>query len=234
MRSSVRRTEPVRETIAGIPVELRRKRIKNMHLRIKADGSVVVSAPLKMSSNTIEGFVQAKREWIQKHQGKIEQRLSLLPVAYETGEPLPVWGKTYTIELVHGARNSLELLGDTALLTAREASTPEQRARYVREWYRAQLVSEASVLFDKWEARIGLKPLDWQTKYMTSRWGTCSIQAKRIWLNVRLAEKPRECLEYVTLHELVHLVERGHGDRFKALMDSYLPQWREVRRRLNE
>jgi predicted metal-dependent hydrolase len=119
-------------------------------------------------------------------------------------------------------------------LTAHEGSTAEQRGNFVREWYREKLKGEVSRLLPKWESVTGLKCNSWQTKYMVSRWGTCNILKRKIWLNPRLAIKPLECLEYIILHELLHLRVNNHGADFKALMDKYMPSWRDIRKRLNE
>jgi predicted metal-dependent hydrolase len=125
------------------------------------------------------------------------------------------------------------LSGDIAILTARKGSTVEQRDRFIREWYRKSLKTEIGNILPKWERITGLKASGWQTKYMTTRWGTCSKETGRIWLNLQLAKKTPECLEYIILHELVHLAEKNHGERFTAHMDKYMPMWREVRMTLN-
>lgn len=105
---------------------------------------------------------------------------------------------------------------------------------YVREWYREQLKDDIARLLPKWEKITGLKASSWQTKYMTTRWGTCNSKTGKLWFNLQLAKKTPECLEYVILHELCHLEEKNHSDRFVALMDKYMPMWREVKATLNE
>jgi len=123
--------------------------------------------------------------------------------------------------------------GDKAVLTVRRESTPEQREAFIREWYRGLLKEEIAGRLPKWENKTGLKASGWQTKYMTTRWGTCTRKTGKIWLNLQLAKKTPECLEYVILHELVHLVEKTHNKRFVSLMDKYMPMWREVKATLN-
>jgi predicted metal-dependent hydrolase len=120
-----------------------------------------------------------------------------------------------------------------AVLNVRCESTAKQRDTFVREWYREQLKAEVARLLPTWEAMTGLKCDSWQSKYMTSRWGTCNIARRKIWLNLQLAKKPVECLEYVILHELVHLLVKNHNADFKALMDTYMPFWRDVKKKLN-
>ena len=116
----------------------------------------------------------------------------------------------------------------------RRGSTKEQREAYIREQYRAMLKAEAARLVPVWEARTGLHCNSWHTKYMKTRWGTCNTVKKRLWFNVQLAEKPLECLEYVVLHELPHTKIGNHGKEFTAIMDQHMPEWREVKKRLNE
>lgn len=220
--------------ISGIPIEVCKKDIKNMHLYVKPpNGNVVVSAPLTMSDEAIERFVRTKISWVKKQVAKFDNQLRQSQREYVTGEALYVWGKQYYLQVEYGIRNSLTMSGSKAVLTVRRASTAAQREKFVREWYRDLLKVEIERLLPKWEKTTGLKAAGWQTKYMTTRWGTCNIKTGKIWLNLQLAKKTPECLEYVILHELVHLVEKTHNERFVSLMDKYMPMWREVKTTLN-
>lgn len=220
--------------IAGIPIEVCKKNIKNMHLYVKPPkGSVTVSAPLSMSDEAIERFVRTKISWIKRQVSKFDNQLRQSEREYISGETLYVWGKQYYLKTEHGNKNSLVLSGDKAILTVRKESTAEQRENFIREWYRKLLKSEITRLLPKWEKVTGLKAAGWQTKYMTTRWGTCNIKTGKIWLNLQLAKKTPECLEYIILHELVHLTEKNHNERFVSLMDSYMPMWREIKKTLN-
>jgi predicted metal-dependent hydrolase len=222
-------------TVDGIDVRIDRKNIKHMHLYVKPpDGAVSVSAPLRVSDVRVERFIRVKLDWIKIHRAKFEGRPRYPERRYESGEALYLWGKRYLLQVNPGNRNSLELSGGAAVLTARPGSTVKQRDTYVREWYRALLTEEIARLLPKWEAVTGLHCDDWRTKHMTSRWGTCNIAKRRLWFNLRLAQKPVECLEYVILHELAHLRIRGHNAEFAALMDRYMPYWRDVKKKLNE
>lgn len=221
--------------ISGIPIEIHKKKIKNIHLYVKPpNGSVTVSAPLRMSDEAIERFVRNKINWIKKHIAKFENQPRQTKREYVSGETLYVWGKQYYLQTEYGNRNMLALSGDRAVLTVRKESTIAQREKFVREWYRELLKAEIARLLPKWERITGLKASGWQTKYMTTRWGTCNTRTGKIWLNLQLAKKTPECLEYVILHELVHLVEKRHNERFASLMDKYMPMWREVKAALNE
>lgn len=221
--------------ISDIPIEVCKKNIKNMHLYVKPpNGKVSVSAPLNMSDDAIERFVRTKFSWIRKQIGKYDEQLRQTEREYVSGETFFVWGKQYYLQMESGSKNSIVLLRDKATFTARKESTTEQRENYVREWYRELLKAEIARLLPKWEKTTGLKSSGWQTKYMTTRWGTCNTKTGKLWFNLQLAKKTTECLEYIILHELCHLEEKNHSERFIAMMDKYMPLWREVKSSLNE
>ncbi|MDR1474700.1 MAG: M48 family metallopeptidase [Endomicrobium sp.] len=220
--------------IAGIAIEVCKKNIKNMHLYVKPpNGNVVVSAPLSMRNEAIERFIRTKVGWIKKQIGKFDNQLRQSAREYVSGETLYVWGKKYYLQTEYGNKNTLVLSGDRALLTVRKKSTAKQRESFAREWYRGLLKAEIVRLLPKWEKATGLKTSSWQTKYMTTRWGTCNSKTRKIWLNLQLAKKTPECLEYIILHELAHLVEKKHNERFASLMDKYMQMWREIKATLN-
>jgi predicted metal-dependent hydrolase len=220
--------------ISGIPIEVCKKNIKNMHLYVKPpDGHVTVSAPLFMSDAAIERFVRTKTSWIKKQVAKFDNQLRQSEREYVSGETFYVWGKQYYLQTEYGSKNAVVLSGDKAILTVRKGSTAEQREDFTRKWYRELLKAEIARVLPKWEKTTELKASGWQTKYMTTRWGTCNTKTGKIWLNLQLAKKTPECLEYIILHELVHLVEKKHDEKFVALMDRYMPMWREVKTTLN-
>ena len=221
--------------VSEIPVEVLKKKIKNMHLYVKPpNGKVSVSVPLEISDEAIEHFVRSKIGWIKKQINKFEAQPRQSERQYISGESLYVWGKQYFIQVKYSRnRYSLILSGKKAILTVREESSVQQRENFVREWCRGMLKEEIPRLLSKWEKITGLKCDSWQTKYMTTRWGTCNASKKKIWLNLQLAKKTPECLEYIILHELLHFIEKNHNERFISLMDKYMPYWREVKRELN-
>jgi predicted metal-dependent hydrolase len=220
--------------ISGIPIEVCKKDIKNMHLYVKPpNGNVTVSTPHTMSDDAIERFVRTKTSWIKKQIAKFDNQPRQSEREYVPGETLYVWGKQYYLQTKYGGRNSLTLSGDKAVLTVRKESTAKQRENFVREWYRELLKTEIARLLPRWEKTTGLKAAAWQTKYMTTRWGTCNTKTGKIWLNLQLSKKTPECLEYIILHELIHLVEEKHNERFISLMGKYMPMWREVKAALN-
>ncbi|MFA5689072.1 MAG: SprT family zinc-dependent metalloprotease [Kiritimatiellales bacterium] len=220
--------------VSGILIEVHKKNIKNMHLYVKPpDGHVTVSVPLSMSDAAVERFVRTKTSWIKKQITKFDNQPRQSEREYVSGETLYVWGKQYYLQTEYGTKNSLVLSGDKAILTVRKESSVEQHKNFVREWYRELLKAKVEQLLPKWEKITGVKVSGWQTKYMTTRWGTCNTKTGKIWLNLQLAKKTPECLEYVILHELVHFIEKKHDEKFIALMDRYMPMWKEIRITLN-
>lgn len=205
-----------------------------MHLYVKPpNGHVTVSAPLTMSDLTIERFIRTKTSWIKKQIAKFDAQPRQTEREFVSGESIFIWGRQYYVQTQFNSKNSLVITGDKAILSVRKESTPEQRNAFINEWYRDELKSEITRLLPKWEEKTGLTANGWQTKYMTTRWGTCNTKTGKLWFNLQLAKKTPECLEYVILHELVHLVEKHHNERFISLMDSYMPMWREVKATLN-
>ena len=222
--------------ISGIKIEIQKKNIKNLHLVVAPpDGKVRVSAPMHLSDESITMFVRTKISWIKKQQEKYKNQPRQSEREYVSGETLYVFGKQYYLRVEHSYKgNSLVLDGDEAILTVRKESTPKQRENFVNEWYRSLLKEKIEIYLPKWEGITGLQCSSWQTKYMTTRWGTCNTNTHKIWLNLQLAKKPLECLEYVILHELVHLRVSNHGKDFVNMMDQYMPYWRETRKLLND
>lgn len=221
--------------ISGIPVEIIKKNIKNMHLYVyPPDGIVRVSAPEIVSDRSIELFVRSKLGWIRKQQKRFQNQPRQSKREYVSGESFYLWGQQYYFEVKHDyKKNSLEIIGDKAILNVKKESTIEQREKFINEWYRRLLKNEIAKLLPKWERITGLYCSSWQTKYMITKWGSCNTSTKKIWLNLQLAKKPKECLEYVILHELAHIKVKNHNSDFIELLDSYMPYWREYKQSLN-
>lgn len=221
--------------ISDIQVEIIKKDIKNMHLSVlPPDGRVRVSAPVNLSDESIVMFVKTKLGWIRKQQEKFELQPRQSEREYVSGETLYVWGRQYFLQVEYGnKKNSLVLEGNKAILTVRRESTVKQREKFVNEWYRSLLKVEVEKYLLKWESITGLYCDSWQSKYMTTKWGTCNTSKRKIWLNLQLAKKPMECLEYVILHELAHLKVKNHGADFVAILDLHMPYWRECKKMLN-
>ena len=222
--------------ISGIPIDIHKKNIKNMHLQIKPpNGQVVISAPLSMDDKAIEVYARTNLGWIKKQIEKFQQQPRSAKRQYVSGETMYIWGKQYYLSFVPDSRkNSFKIQGNSIVLSMRKNSTVKQRETYIREQYRRLLKGEIEKILPKWEQITGLHCESWQIKYMITRWGTCNTEKKKLWFNLQLAQKPVECLEYVILHELIHLKERTHNSIFIAYMDMYMKNWREVRKELND
>ena len=222
--------------VAGISVEVLKKKIKNLHLAVlPPDGAVRVSEPETFPDAAITMFVRTRLGWIRKQRETFEQQPRQSIRRYVSGESFYLWGRQYFLSVRYGNRgNSLTLSGDRAILTVRRTSTVKQRESFVREWYRSFLKTEIEKRLPFWERKTELFCSSWQTKYMTTLWGTCNTKTGKVWLNLQLAKKPLECLDYVILHELTHLKYRRHDDCYIAFLDAHMPYWREKRKTLNE
>lgn len=176
--------------IFNIPVEVIRKNIKNLHLSVlPPDGRVRISAPTQLTDEAITMFVRTKLGWIKKQQEKFQQQPRQSERQYVSGETLYVWGKQYFLQVEYSYKgNALTLPGDKAILTVRKESSPKQRESSVNEWYRNLLKQEVAKYLPKWEKTTGLYCSSWQSKYMTTKWGTCNPTSKKIWLNLQLAK----------------------------------------------
>lgn len=214
----------------GFAVKLIRKRVKNLNLRIDSGGEVSISAPMRFPFDLITRFLSDKREWIEHHRNKLQampdERINML----ETGDMLFFLGQRYEL-FVHESsmKNGVEINSDTINLYIKQAGTINQKQIILNRWYREQMQLRLPALFEKWEAVIGVKANDYGIKIMKTRWGSCNTIKKRIWLNLRLIHKSPMCLEYVIVHELVHLLEPSHNKRFYVLMEHYMPDWKRVK-----
>lgn len=224
-----------------IPITITRKKIKNMYLRVHPDGTVTVSAPKRVSDKVIWDFINSKSDWIIALREKMLSRQSETAVpgqkiSYVSGESHYLWGQPCTLLLEETAgRSNVEFLENqqSILMHAPKNSTPEQRKHLLEEFYRRELKRVVPELIEHYAGIVGESPKEWHIRSMKTKWGTCNVQDKRIWLALNLAKKHPTCLEYVIVHELTHLHVPNHSKAFWARMDVYYPQWREVRKLLN-
>jgi len=227
--------KPFKLNIENIDIVVFRKKVKYLRISVSnLDGSVTISSPLKTSNRTIEEFVISKMVWIEKHQKRFLEQVKVSPLVYESGEFHYFKGKKYKLEVRYKEKKpDVFLENGIIILTVRQGSKIEKRKQILNDWYRNYLKEQIPLLIEKWVPVVGVSPLDWRVKNMKTRWGSCNIRDKRIWLSLKLAEKSESCLEYVFVHEMVHLLERGHGKAFKAQMNRVLPEWRILRDELN-
>ena len=221
--------------VSGIEIEIIRKNIKNMHLYVmRPDGKVRITVPSRLSEKRIVDFISSHIDWIIDKQKEILDEPCTPPLTYTDGETLTVFGEPYTLEIIESNRNGLSFLGNKAILSCKASASADRRKEIIEKALREALYEKTAPLFEKWESITGLYASSYQIKKMKTRWGTCNTRTKKIWLNLELAKKPIECIEYVILHELSHLSVSNHGKDFQALMDRYMPLWRELRKKLNE
>lgn len=223
-------------TVSNIEIEIVRKNIKNIHLSVHApDGRVRMSVPLRFSNKEAYSFAESKINWIKKHREKFKNKEIEAEKEYISGETHYYEGKPYILNVIYTDHSSKVSIRDEKYidLYVKEGSTKEKREKVLSEWYRKKLKQEIPHFIDKWEPVMGVKVNTFGVKNMKTRWGTCNIRDKRIWLNLRLAEKQLYCLEYVVVHEMVHLLERNHNKVFIGYMDKFLPNWREIKDELN-
>lgn len=225
----------VKLQLGDITVDVELKNIKNIHLSVyPPDGRVRISAPKRLDLDTIRVYVLSKIKWIKKQQAKFINQDREAPREFISRESHYFKGKRYLLKVVeHKAPPQIELQHSTIVMYIRPGTPTEKRQRILDEWYRAQLKIAVPQLIEKWEKIMNVKVNEFGIKKMKTRWGTCNPNAKRIWLNLELAKKPPEYLEYIVVHEMVHLLERKHNDIFTAYMDKFLPKWRYYKDGLN-
>ena len=225
----------MKQNIAGIEVEIVKKKIKNLHLYILSPGgSVRVTVPKHLSDESIKCFVLSKLDWIEKKREKIlSQPQPALP-SFSDGDRILLFGRRLRLSVREGARNSVRLEGERIILNLRGQADIKQREKLINEFYRQQLRDEISRRLPVWEKITGLYCPMWQIKNMKTRWGSCNTQSRRIWFNLQLAKVPAECLDYVILHELAHLKVPNHSENFKRILSLYMPGWENAKKLLNE
>ena len=221
--------------LGDITVEVVKKDIKNVHLSVyPPTGRVRISAPVRMSLDTIRVFAISKLGWIKRQQQKLQEQVRETPREYLDRESHDVWGKRYLLRVIEREAPPMVLLQHSILLLQVRPGTDEaKRQAIVGAWYREQIKEAGLPLIAKWEPRMGVKVERLFVQHMKTRWGSCNPRTGSIRLNSELAKKPPECLEYVVVHEMVHLLEPTHNQRFMAQMDRFLPQWQSHRDTLN-
>ena len=223
-------------TVAGLGVDVVYKDIKNLHISVYPPiGRVRVAAPRRTDEDTIRLAIVQRLPWIKR------QREQLLNAQRQTkremlsGETHYVWGQRYRLDVSRTSGHySVETVGDILWVVTPPGTDPDARRAALDRWYSRELKAALPSLLAKWQPIVGVDVDKIVVRRMKTKWGTCISHARTIWLNPELAKKSPRCLEYIVVHEMTHLMERGHGERFVALMDSFLPDWRARRDELNE
>jgi len=220
--------------INEIEIELQRKRMKYLRIRILgSDGQVRVSAPKSVSIEFITSFITSRIPWIKEQQNKIRSKVRPQPLQYISGEHHNFFGKKYLLELAEQGRTKIDFDSSIITLRIKENSTLKQREKTLENFYRSELKKLIPGYIEKLEPVMNVKVKEFGIKKMKTRWGTCNTRAQRIWINLELAKKPVECLEYIIIHEMTHLLEHSHNKRFFALMDRFMPHWRICKKNLS-
>ncbi len=221
--------------LGEIAVDVVKKDIKNVHLSVYPPvGRVRISAPLRMDLHTIRVFAISKLGWIKQQQKKMNEQEREPSREYLDRESHYLWGKRYLLKVIEKeAPLEVRLQHSQIVLQTRPATSQDKKQAILEEWYRAQLKLAVPPLMAKWEPLMGVKVERFFVQRMKTKWGSCSRSAASIRLNTDLAKKPRECLEYIVVHEMAHLLEPTHNSRFVALVDRFMPKWQFYREMLN-
>ncbi len=220
----------------GVTVHLLRKKIKNRYIRIKApEGEIMVSVPQHTQDQQIVSFLEEHWPWIQEKREEIFlQESGKEKLQYVTGETYFLWGESYELYVERSLKKPLtEIRGEQIYMRVSAHSTAEERRKQMDSFYKQEMQKKLPDLIERYERMVGRHAKDWRFRRMKTRWGSCQIQKKRICLNIQLAEKPPECLEYVVVHELTHLREPSHNKHFWGLVDQFYPEWKRIKEKMN-
>jgi len=222
--------------VNGLIVDVVRKNIKNLHLAVyPPNGRIRVAAPLRVNDESVRLAVISRLAWIKRQQTKFKEQERQSEREYVSGESHYFQGNRYRLNVIYRNGRSEVVIRNKRIidLCVRPKSTAIQRERVMLASYRAYLRQAVPSLIMKWEKKIGVKVADWGIKQMKTKWGSCNIKERRIWINLELAKKSDRCLEYIVVHEIIHLLERHHNEKFLDLMNKFMPQWRQYRAELN-
>ena len=221
--------------LENIDVEVTYKKIRNLNLRVSPpDGKVRISAPLHISQKKVSNFVLANLDWIRKQRQKIHSKVIPIPDKYLNHEIHYFRGKSYYLRVVENNKTPfVELLNQEIILNVPVETDAEMRRSVLNKWYQQQLILLISPLIKKWEIILNVSVSNFYIRSMKTRWGSCTPKTRKIRFNLELAKKTPQCLEYIVVHELIHLLEASHNSRFKALMDQFYPDWRLCRKELH-
>jgi len=222
-------------TVAGLSVDVVYKDIKNLHISVYPPmGRIRVAAPESTNEDTIRLAIVQRLSWIKRQREQLQTADRQTKREMVSGETHYVWGERYRLDVSrHSGRYGVETKGNTLWVVTPEGTDPAGRRAALDRWYRRQLQAALPAYLDRWQPIVGVEVGKVAIRRMKTKWGTCIASSGTVWLNPELAKKPPRCLEYIVVHEMTHLLERGHGERFISLMDGFLPDWRGRRDELN-
>ncbi len=223
--------------VGGVEVLVKRKNIKNLHLNVlPPSGSVRVSAPLNIKDDVIQTFLSSRINWIRKKQNELKTQERESFREYVSGEDHYLFGRRYILEVVYSSgKTGVKIKNNKKItLLVKPDSDIKKRKKVLDDWYRENLKNFIENNREQWEERVGVDANEIRIKKMKTRWGSCNHRTKRIWLNLELAKKPISCIEYVLVHEIIHLVEKKHNNDFVFLLEKYFPKWKIEKENLNK
>lgn len=222
--------------VRGLAIEIVHKDIRNLHVGVyPPSGRVRVAAPLRINDEAVRLAIISRLAWIRRQRDHFTSQERQSQREFVTGESHYFQGRRYRLSVIERDGRALVHLANnrTIQLFVAPGTDADTREAMVQKWYRRSLQKQIPKLLAKWEAKVGVSNCEVRIRRMKTRWGSCNANARRIWLNLELAKKSSACLEYIFVHEMVHLSERHHNERFRALMDSLMPNWRLFREELN-
>ena len=222
--------------ISDFNITVLKKDIKNLHLNVlPPDGKVRVSAPKRMDDLSVRVFIISKLPWIKKHVNRFKEQPRETPREYVSGESHYFKGERYLLNVIeYDGKPNIAINNKKYIdFYVKKDADLEEKKKIFLLWQREELAKELFGIFNKWQEIMGVSANEIRIKRMKTKWGTCNIKAKRIWINLELIKKPVYCIEYIVVHELTHLIEINHNKRFKEIMDKFIPHWRNYKKELN-
>ncbi len=223
--------------IDGIIIDISRKRVKNINLYVyPPEARVRISAPLGLSNDYLMNFIECRLKWIKEKLSVYYEKMPAVHKEYRDNETHHFKGRPYTLKVLESKDSSIVRIssGHIISLYVRPGTGIEKKHQIMKNWYRQELKRDIAVLINKWERKTGIMIKDWKVRQMKTKWGSINLKKRTVNLNLELAKKPIECLEYVIVHELVHLLEKNHNQVFRGYMDKFLPDWKRLKHDLNQ
>jgi len=232
----IRKSKTEQLNFGNYSFEVIKKKIKNIYFRVyPSKGKIIVSAPFSIDSETLNKAILSKSDWLNKQVKKAAIAKPEPIKTYITGEKLLFKGEIYSlyVDYRHTGPRVAKTFDKVIHLKVKPGTDFPQREKIIISWYRKELKRSIGMYIDKWQPRIGVTVNEFNVRKMKTRWGSCNVNAKRIWLNLALIKCAEKFLEYVIVHEMIHLLERKHNARFKSLMDRFIPDWKRLKKELN-
>lgn len=220
--------------INNFKIIINRKQVKNINLKVYPNLMIKASVPQNMDMSTIQRTIKSKENWINNQLKRYEEQNRITKRSYVSGEDHYLNGKRYILRVCNSNTPSVKINNNkTIIMNVRKSSSLKNKEKLMNGFYKEKLEEKLDYFIPKWENKIGVKSNCYSIRKMKNKWGNCNIDKKQIYFNLELAKKKDSEIQYVVIHELVHLIEKNHNERFRNLMDSFCPRWKEYRESLN-